>query len=618
MKRKLGQSGAPASPPTDEPVATPQADEGPKVEQAEQKQEKKQPKHDPSFAELGLDPRLVQAVAKQSFEKPTLVQRKAIPLALQGQDVLCKAKTGSGKTAAYVLPLLSGILKRKSTDSTPFTAALILVPTRELADQVFKAIELFSTFCSKDIQAAKLTENVSDAVQRSLLSNVPDIVVSTPSRAWHSINAAGLSLEKLQYLVLDEADLVLSYGYDEDMENISRALPKGVQTIMMSATLSAELDTLKGIFCRNPTLLDLNEKMGAEDEKLDQFYVKCSEDDKWLIAYLIFKLQLIKGKCLIFVADIDRSYRLKLFFEQFSIRSCILNSELPINTRIKMIDEFNKGMYDIIIASDEKSEIFGDETAGEEASKKQKEKAESDQPSKKRKTQKDQEYGVSRGIDFRNLAAVVNFDLPTSATSYQHRIGRTARAGRTGMALSFVIPKELYGKHKPTSLRSCENDEKILAKIIRQQAKQERAIEPYNFSKKEMEAFRYRMNDALRAVTKVAVREARTKELRQELLRSETLKRYFEENPAELSHLRHDGELGRTTRTQAHLKHVPDYLLPKEGKKALSSQEIGFVPFRNADAKKRGHKRGKPSGRSFKVGGKKRDPLKTFKVRRKP
>jgi len=130
------------------------------------------------------------------------------------------------------------------------------------------------------------------------------------------------------------------------------------------------------------------------------------------------------------------------------------------------------------------------------------------------------------GIDFRNLAAVVNFDLPTSATSYQHRIGRTARAGRTGMTLSFVIPKDQYGKHKPTSIKSTENDEKILAKIIKKQARQGRTVDPYNFSQKEMEAFRYRMNDALRAVTRVAIREARTKELKQELLRSETLKRY--------------------------------------------------------------------------------------------
>ncbi|KAK4039228.1 hypothetical protein C8A01DRAFT_16762 [Parachaetomium inaequale] len=551
----------------------------------------KQPEAEPSFAELGLDPRLVQAVAKQGFEKPTLVQRKAIPLALQGQDVLCKAKTGSGKTAAYVLPVLSGILKRKITDPTPSTAGLILVPTRELADQVFKAIEQFSAFCAKDIHAAKLTENVSDAVQRSLLANVPDIVVSTPARAWHSVSSSALSLARLQHLVLDEADLVLSYGYDEDMENLARALPKGVQTVMMSATLSAELDTLKGIFCRNPTVLDLKEEFGAEDEKLTQFYVKCAEDDKWLISYLVFKLQLIKGPCLIFVADIDRSYRLK-----FSIRSCVLNSELPINTRIKIIEEFNRGIYDIIIASDEKSELFGDEAAGGEGEKKEsKKKSKSEeeggeQPKKKRRQKKDEEYGVSRG--------------------------RTARAGRAGIALSFVIPKEFYGKHRPTTIKSSEKDEKVLAKVTRQQEKLNRKLEPYNFNKSQMEAFRYRMNDALRAVTKVAIREARTKELRQELLRSETLKRYFEENPTELSHLRHDGELGRTTRQQPHLKHVPDYLLPKDGKKALASEHVGFVPFKKEGGKDRKHRKGKPKGRSFKVGGKK-DPLKTFKVRRK-
>ncbi|KAL2170212.1 hypothetical protein VTG60DRAFT_5080 [Thermothelomyces hinnuleus] len=620
MKRKLDKN--------DEPVAAaPEPETEPKTESNPSQPKKQAAETEPSFAELGLDPRLVQAIAKQNFEKPTLVQRKAIPLALKGQDVLCKAKTGSGKTAAYVLPVLSSILKRKAVDPTPFTAGLILVPTRELADQVFKAIEQFSAFCAKDIHAARLTENVSDAVQRSLLANVPDVVVSTPARAWHSVSSSALSLAKLQHLVLDEADLVLSYGYDEDMENISRSLPKGVQTIMMSATLSAELDALKGIFCRNPTVLDLHEEFGAEDEKLTQFYVKCSEEDKWLISYLIFKLQLIKGPCLIFVADIDRSYRLKLFFEQFSIRSCVLNSELPINTRIKIIEEFNRGIYDIIIASDEKSELFGDEAADAEEKKKKKQKSNSndeaekkdegaEQPKKKRRFKKDEEYGVSRGIDFKNVAAVLNFDMPTSASSYTHRIGRTARAGRAGIALSFVVPKELHGKHKPTTIKSTEKDEKVLAKVMRQQAKLNRKLEPYNFNKSQMEAFRYRMNDALRAVTKVAIREARTKELRQELLRSEALKRYFEENPTELAHLRHDGELGHATRQQPHLKHVPDYLLPKEGKKALASEQIGFVPLKKLDGKDRRHRKGKPKGRSFKVGGKK-DPLKTFKVRRK-
>ncbi|KAJ4221650.1 ATP-dependent DNA/RNA helicase [Fusarium solani] len=583
-----------------------------------EKPAQQQQEEETSFVDLGLDPRLLQAVAQQKFAKPTLVQRKAIPLALNGQDVLAKADCGSGKTAAYVLPLLSSILKRKTADSTAFTAALILVPTRELADQVFKAIEQFASFCAKDISTVKLTDKVSNAVQRALLSNSPDIVISTPATAWHNVNSSALSLDKLTHLVLDEADLVLSYGYSEDLENLSRSVPKGVQVMMMSATLTDEVDTLKGIFRRDPTLLDLKEKE-AEGEGITQFVAKCGEDEKFLLAYVIFKLRLIKGKCIIFVSDIDRCYRLKLFFEQFGIRSCILNSELPLNSRVHVVEEFNRNVYDIIIAADEKNDMLGDDEAAEGEGDETKEKAtegdddaeaETKRPKKKAKKSKgDKEYGVSRGVDFKKVSAVINFDLPTTASSYTHRIGRTARAGQTGMALSFVVPKELYRKHVPTSTPTAEKDEKVMAKIIRQQAKRGKEVKPYNFNMEQVDPFRYRMNDALRAVTKVAIREARTRELRQELLKSEKLKRYFEENPTELTHLRHDGEL-RTARQQAHLKHVPEYLLPKDGKQALT-KDIGFVAMRK-DRKVKGKK-----GRGFKVGSRKRDPLKTFKARRK-
>ncbi|KIE01628.1 ATP-dependent RNA helicase dbp9, partial [Metarhizium majus ARSEF 297] len=610
MKRKLDQNGAPSPEPENQKRTKPESAGDEEL----------------TFADLGLDPRLVQAVAEQTFLKPTLVQRKAIPLALNGKDVLCKSKTGSGKTAAYVLPVLTAILKKKTAETVAATSALILVPTRELADQVFKVIEQFSSFCAKDVRAVKLTDKLSDAVQRSLLSTNPDIVISTPARAWYNVksNQSSLSLDKLTHLVLDEADLLLSYGYNEDLENLSWSIPKGMQTIMMSATLTAEIESLKKIFYRDnaPTLLDLEEP-DAEGEGITQLVTKCAEDEKFLLAYIIFKLQLVKGKCIIFVGDIDRCYRLKLFFEQFGIRSCILNSELPVNSRIHVVEEFNRNVYDIIIASDEKEVLGNEEKADEEENNEGEQEEDSDaekeerRPKKKRKASKrDKEYGVSRGIDFKNVAAVINFDLPTSASSYTHRIGRTARAGKAGMALSFVIPKEQFRKHMPTSIQSAENDEKVLARITRQQAKKGKEIKPYNFNAKQVEAFRYRMNDALRAVTKVAVREARTRELRQELMKSEKLKRYFEENPSEINHLRHDGEL-RTARQQAHLKHIPDYLLPKDGKKGLTENDIGFVPLRKP-GKLRGHRKGKGTKRGgSRVGARKGDPLKTFKARRK-
>ncbi|KAG4420853.1 ATP-dependent DNA/RNA helicase [Cadophora malorum] len=585
------------------------------------------PKTDSSFAGLGLDSRLLQGITKQNFQTPTLVQSKAIPLALEGRDILARAKTGSGKTAAYLLPILHSVLKRKQTSSTQCTSALILVPTRELADQVLKVVESFSAFCTKDIRAVNLTQKVSDAVQRSLLADSPDLVIATPARASMNLNTAAFSLDNLAHLVIDEADLVLSYGYDEDLQNVAKIMPKGVQTILMSATLTSEVETLKGLFCRDPVVLKL-EEAEAEGEGVSQFVVKCAEDEKFLLTYVIFKLKLIKGKCIIFVGDIDRCYRLKLFLEQFGTRSCILNSELPVNSRIHVVEEFNKNVYDIIIASDE-HEVLGDEdeskgeheeeepaaTVGAEDEEKDKKAETEPQPSKKkRKTAKrDREYGISRGIDFKNVACVLNFDLPTSSKSYTHRIGRTARAGQTGMALSFVVPAELYRKHKPTSIESAKDDEKVMAKIVKHQAKKGKEVKPYNFDMKQVEAFRYRMGDALRAVTGIAIREARTRELRQELIKSEKLKRHFEENPEDLHHLRHDGEL-RPARVQSHMKHVPEYLLPKEGRKALTA-EVGFVGIRktteNRIRKARAVNRAKGKGK--KAATRKVDPLKTFK-----
>jgi ATP-dependent RNA helicase DDX56/DBP9 len=330
------------------------------------------------------------------------------------------------------------------------------------------------------------------------------------------------------------------------------------------------------------------------------------------------------------VSDIDRCYRLKLFLEQFGTKSCILNSELPVNSRIHVVEEFNKDVYDIIIASDE-HEVLGDEdlpeaeaedTAGangESTGGTEKDaQSEMKKPSKKKRkvVKKDKEYGVSRGIDFKNVACVLNFDLPTSSKSYTHRIGRTARAGQTGMALSFVIPAELYRKHKPTSIESAKDDEKVLAKIVKHQAKKGKEVQPFKFDMKQVEAFRYRMSDALRAVTGVAVREARTRELRQELMKSEKLKRHFEENPGDLHHLRHDGEL-RPARVQSHMKHVPDYLLPKEGKKALTTGDLGFVGMRKTTENRIRKARlvNKAKGKGKKVTGRKMDPLKTFKAK---
>ena len=366
---------------------------------------------------------------------------------------------------------------------------------------------------------------------------------------------------------------------------------------------------------------------------------------------MIFKLKLIKGKCIIFVADIDRCYRLKLFFEQFGIKSCVLNSELPVNSRVHVVDEFNKNVYDIIVASDEHEVLDvpeerkpkehrtdgargtsyhdGDVTNGEDAPSKTPESdaihdevasddAKTAEPPNKnpKQSKKGKEYGISRGIDFQNVACVLNFDLPTSSNSYTHRIGRTARAGKTGMALSYVVPAEHYHKHKPTTVVSARYDEEVLDKILRVQHKKGKEVKDYQFDMKQVESFRYRMNDALRAVTRIAIREARTRELRQQLLKSEKLKRHFEENPEDLHHLRHDGEL-RAARIQPHLRHVPEYLMPNNGGRSVAGEDIGFVGLRKSTDNRirKARMQNRMKGKGKKPVGQKSDPLKTFNAK---
>ncbi|KAL8692904.1 MAG: hypothetical protein Q9218_002162 [Villophora microphyllina] len=537
-----------------------------------------------SFQAIGIDTRLLQATVKEGFSAPTAVQSKG---------------------------------EKKHHNPT----ALILLPTSELAQQTSKSVSALTAFCSKEIRAVDLTQKIPESVQRSVLATSPEIVIATPGRAAHHISTSTLTLDSLSILAIDEADLVLSYGYEEDLQNVSKALPSGVQTLLMSATLTTEVNTLKDLYCRNPIVVDLDDRV-SDDGGVTQYVVQCAEDGKFLLAFVIFKLKLIKGKCIVFVSDIDRCYRLKLFLEQFGVKGCVLNSELPVNSRCHVVEEFNKNVYDIIIASDE-NEVLGDEDQRSKSRNRSSSKSGADEDGHKSKkprsaTNDSKEYGISRGIDFKNVACVLNFDLPMTSKSYTHRIGRTARAGRTGMALSFVLPSSQYLKHKPTSIPSAQHDEDVLAKIIRHQGKKGKEVKPYDFDMKQIDAFRYRVNDALRAVTQVAVREARTRELRQEILKSEKLKRHFEENPEDLQHLRHDGEL-RSARVQAHLKHIPDYLMPNNGKRGLSNGDIGFVGFHktteNRIRKARMQKR--MSGKGKKPGGRKLDPLKTFNAKGK-
>lgn len=330
--------------------------------------------------------------------------------------------------------------------------------------------------------------------------------------------------------------------------------------------------------------------------------MRTSEEDKFLLVYVILKLRLIRGKCLLFVNDIDRCYRLKLFLEQFGLRTCVLNEELPVNSRFHIVQEFNKGKYDYIIATDANAgaDLQTSDTSGKKG--------------KGAKT----EYGVSRGIDFVAVACVINFDLPTTVNAYTHRIGRTARAGNTGTALSFVVPAEEFGKKKPVSCPTCRHDEEVWPQIV---ADQQRAgnvgadgIRLWRYDQSQVDAFRYRMEDALRSVTRSAIKEARIQEMKNEILNSKALKAHFEENPKDLEYLRHDKAL-HPARMQQHMRHVPSYLRPRIAAfsdpsapaRSDAAPSVGYVEKRKQPP------RGKQRGRESKSGrSKKKDPLRTF------
>ncbi|KAJ3030609.1 ATP-dependent DNA/RNA helicase [Rhizophlyctis rosea] len=614
------------------------------------------------FSSFDLDSRLLRAVAKLGYSHPTLVQAKAVPLALQGKDILARARTGSGKTAAYCLPIVQKILLAKENASTPpSTRALILVPTRELAEQVHRHITELTLYCSKEVTSVNLaTADANVASHRAILAEFPDIVVSTPSKVLAHLEAQSLVLkESLESLVIDEADLILSYGYDDDLRNILAYLPKIYQSYLMSATLTPDVDKLKQLVLRNPAILKLTESDTPSDSELVQYFIRTPEHDKFLLTYFILKLRIHPfgtGKCIIFVNDIDRCYKLKLFLEQFGVKCCTLNSELPLKSRYHIVQEFNRGIYDYIIATDEGGDLRGIEVesdneeeeaeegegtaeadgakAGEDeegessttTSKKRKQSdSESKSKTKKRRKTKDSEYGVSRGVDFQNVQAVINFDLPKSSRSYMHRVGRTARGvGNKGWALSFIMPeddKEVVEPRRKKKGKDVEvvvkkqiiTDEDVFKRVEKKQAALGRSLSPYQFDMSQVEGFRYRTEDALRAVTRTAIKEARLKELKQEILNSEKLKAHFEDNPTDLQALRHDKPL-HPARVQPHLKHIPDYLMPKRTSAAGAS--VGHVPFRMQKRRRPGGKKGnfgKKGGKaSSSVQKRKADPLKSF------
>lgn len=512
-----------------------------------------------SFAKLGLDDRLCSALAKQSITLPTLIQEKAIPLALSGKDILAKARTGSGKTLAYLLPVLHNLLLQQPDGGSPSVRVLILVPTKELSRQVAACTKEMLEFCPPSLRVLNVaTDELSQVHRRAVVESEPSIVVSTPSRLCPLLDMLSLR-DSLQSLVIDEADLVLSFGYEADLDRILAALPPILQTYLMSATVTTEVEALKGLILHSPVTLRLEDAVDQGD-RLQQYSIAVRKpDDRFLLLYVILKLHLLRGKMLVFVNDVDRSFRVKLFLEQFHVKTCVLNAELPLSSRQHIVDGFNRGIYDILIASDVKQQHLQGNTNGE--------------------------FSVARGVDFKRVDVVINFDLPDTPSAYVHRVGRTARAGASGTALSLVLAGDELEEER---LRLIQADQ--LARFYGDLPAEMLSTKPslvsdYAFDYATLDGFRYRCADALRAVTRAAIREARQQDLRAELLTSARLKTFLEERPCDIEALavkRHD-RLSAPRHVRPHLKHVPDYLLPHAPRAsvggALTVNEAAPTPY---------------------------------------
>ena len=347
-----------------------------------------------TFDELNLDTRLLEAVHAAGFTKPTDIQREAIPLVLQGGDVMGSAQTGTGKTAAFVLPTLERLFK-PSEKPGKGPRVLILAPTRELALQVNADIEKFSRFCK--VNAGSVLGGMPYPPQIKLLEKEVDLLVATPGRLMDHMQSGRIDFSRLEVLILDEADRMLDMGFINAVRKITAATPKTRQTLLFSATLEgAVMDVAKAIM-KDPAKVSLaaNKEShaliaqtvlradnGAHKQRLLTHYIKAEK----------------VTQAVIFTATKRGADDLARRLEGEGLECAVLHGDLKQSARKRTIEGMKKGEIQLLVATDV----------------------------------------AARGLDIKGLSHVVNYDLPSVAEDYIHRIGRTGRAGETGSAVSLV------------------------------------------------------------------------------------------------------------------------------------------------------------------------------------
>ncbi|MEJ8803911.1 DEAD/DEAH box helicase [Pontibacter sp. H249] len=353
-----------------------------------------------SFAKLGLSAPLVKSIAAQQYEKPYPVQQQAIPAILKGKDVLGIAQTGSGKTAGFALPILE-MYQKTEPSRNRFVKALILVPTRELAMQVKDVVHTFGASLPRKVKTLAVYGGVSINPQMKQLQGT-DILVATPGRLLDLIESKAVHLSQVEVLVLDEADKMLNLGFKEEMDKIFALLPAKRQSILFSATLSTDVQSINEKLLHNPVTVQI-EAESISPEQINQVAYNITPEKKGpFLRYLI--KQGDWQQVLVFVSSTRTADNVADKLNKNGIEAAAMHSKKSQGARTDALQKFKAGKLRVLVATDL----------------------------------------ASRGIDIEMLPHVVNYDLPRSPKDYIHRIGRTGRAGATGEAISLITPEDQH------------------------------------------------------------------------------------------------------------------------------------------------------------------------------
>lgn len=354
-----------------------------------------------TFEQLGLTDELLKAVTEQGYITPTPIQQKAIPLVLEGRDILAGAQTGTGKTASFTLPLLQRLAENSDPHQKPRRVrALILVPTRELAAQVYESVITYGKYLSLHVEV--VVGGASIGVQTRNLRRGCDIVVATPGRLMDHLQQRNVNLSNVEILVLDEADRMLDMGFMPAVRQIMALLPKQRQSLLFSATLPNAIKSLAATVLKNPLEVEVAKQNATADNVAERVYGINREYKRELLSYLIGSNNW--KQVLVFVRTKHGADRLEKQLIEDGIRTAALHGDKTQGARNKALEYFKTGKVSVLVATDI----------------------------------------AARGLDIDELPHVVNFDLPQVPEDYIHRIGRTGRAGSSGEALSLVCPEEAW------------------------------------------------------------------------------------------------------------------------------------------------------------------------------